>query len=283
MARKDILPADGLPATEYPAGAAVEWLFGDNPEDYRRRGGHPVYGEHDVVYRFNALGYRGAEFDAEAEVRVVAIGCSYVLGLGLPQEDLFHERFAARLRAELSRSVVLWNLGRAGASNDYIARLLHLAVPRLDPHVVLIHFTHAARREYVSVQNEHVTYNPELPSADAVGREIYRHLAALTSPHDDRLNLFKNYKSVESLLAGRCWLYSHIRQDELEPVAAHVDRRRYVGPLRPLDLARDGLHPGRASHENLAGLYWDRFVEIGGPEAVTAASRAHQNRERSAT
>ncbi len=142
MATNDILPADGLPATEYPPGATLEWLFGDNPEGYRERGGHPVYGERDVLYRFNRLGYRAPEFDAEAEIRVVAIGCSYVLGLGLPEADLFHERFAARLRAELSKSVVVWNLGRAGASNDYIGRLLHLAVPRLDPHVVLIHFTH---------------------------------------------------------------------------------------------------------------------------------------------
>ncbi len=164
---------------------------------------------------------------------------------------------------------MLWNLGRAGASNDYIGRLLHPAVPRLDPHVVLIHFTHAARREYVTVQNGLFTYNPELRPPDAVGRDIHGHLAALTSPYDDRLNLFRNYKSAEALLAGRCWLYSHIRQEELEPVAAHVDRRRYVGVLRPLDLAHDGLHPGPASHGDLADLYWDRFVEIGGPESLS--------------
>ncbi len=120
----------------------------------------------------------------------------------------------------------------------------------------------------MTVQGELMTYNPELRPRDAAGRDIYHHLAALTSPGDDRLNLFRNYKSAEALLAGRCWLYSHIRQEELEAVAPHVDRRRYVGVLPPLDLARDGLHPGRASHENLAGLYWRRFVEIGGPEAV---------------
>jgi hypothetical protein len=266
MPGDDILPADGLPATEYPPGATREWLLGDNPVGYRQRGGHPRYGEHDIVYRFNRLGYRGAEFDAEAEVRVVAVGCSYVLGIGLPQADLFHERFAARLRAELSKS-------RAGASNDYIGRLLQLAVPRLDPHVVLINFTHAARREYVSVQNELVTYNSVMWPGDAVGRDIYRHLAALTSPYDDRLNLFRNYKAAEALLAGRCWLYSHIRQEELEPVAAHVDARRYVGVLRPLDLARDGLHPGPASHQDLAGLYWDRFVEVGGPGTLCRPSQ----------
>ncbi|HEY2154630.1 MAG TPA: hypothetical protein VGH33_03305 [Isosphaeraceae bacterium] len=272
MPGNDILPADGLPATEYPAGATVEWLLGDYAAGFRQRGGHPVYGEHDVLYRFNRLGYRGAEFDAEAEVRVIAVGCSYVLGVGLAQQDIFHERFAQRLRAELSKSVVLLNLGRAGASNDYIARILQLAVARLDPHVVLTNFTHAARREYVSVQNDLVTYNPVMWPGDAVSRDIYGHLAALTSAYDDRLNLFRNYKSAEALLAGRCWLYSHIKQEEIEPVAAHIDRRRYVGILRPLDLARDGLHPGPASHENLAGLYWDRFVEIGGPAALSGGA-----------
>jgi len=268
--RNALLPKDeeDLPPTDYPAGVTLQWLSADDPVGYRQRGGHPVYGEHDVVYRMNRLGYRGPEFDAAAQVRIITVGCSYVMGIGVAEADLFHERFAARLRAESSKSTVVWNLGRAGVSNDYICRLLHLAVPRLDPHMVLINFTHAARREYLSVQNQPKHYNPAFAPADAVTREIFGHFAALSSPYDDQLNFYKNYKAIELILAGRCWLYSHIKPHELEPLAAHVDARRYAGPLRFVDRARDGGHAGPESHRILADLYWERFVAIGGPETL---------------
>ena len=128
-----------------------------------------------MSYRFNRLGYRCAEFDDTAEIRLLAIGCSYVLGLGVAQDHLFHERFAARLRADLGRSVVVWNLGVAGASNEYITRLLHLAIPRLDPHLVLINFTHNRRREYVSVQNRYMNFMPTWRPLDVITQEPYSH------------------------------------------------------------------------------------------------------------
>ena len=167
-----LIPVDGIPATTYgsfaPAGTVQQWLFLDSLEGYRQHGGHPVYGEHDVSYRFNRLGYRCAEFDDTAEIRLLAIGCSYVLGLGVAQDHLFHERFAARLRADLGRSVVVWNLGVAGASNECITRLLHLAIPRLDPLLVLINFTHNGRREYVSVQNRYMNFMPTWRPLDVI-------------------------------------------------------------------------------------------------------------------
>jgi hypothetical protein len=268
MSIQHLLPTDGLPSTGYPAGAELEWLSGDDADGYRARGGHPVYGERDVVYRFNRFGYRGPEFDADAEVRIVAIGCSYVLGVGVAQSHLFHERIAFGIQTELSKAVVAWNLGRAGASNDYICRLLHLAVPRLDPHLVLINFTHTVRREYISVQNRHVNYNPGFQPADDVLNDIFGHFAALTSPYNDQLNFYKNYKAIELLLAGRCWLYSAINPREIEPVADHTDRSRFVGAFRAVDRARDGGHPGPGSHEALSALYWEKLVATGAIESL---------------
>ena len=121
-----------------------------------------------MSYRYNRLGDRCAEFDDTADIRLLAIGCSYVLGMGVAQDHLFHERFAARLRADLGRSVVVWNLGIAGASNECITRLLHLAIPRLDPHLVLINFTHNGRREYVSVQNRYMNFMPTWRPLDVI-------------------------------------------------------------------------------------------------------------------
>ena len=258
-----ILPEHSLPSTGYPVSRSCEWFGGDDAVGYRLRGGHPTYGEHDIEYRFNRLGYRCADFDAAADIRILAIGCSYVLGIGVAQEHLFHERFGSRLASELSKKVVVWNLGRAGASNDYISRMLLLAVPALDPHVVLLNFTHLTRREYLSLQNRHINYNPRFDPTDDITRDIFGHFAALCSPFDDVLNLFKNYKLIELLLSGRRWLYSEIRPEDSDPIASHMQRCRLAAPFRLLDRVRDGGHPGPTNHLKVAESYWARFVELG--------------------
>ena len=231
---------------------------------------------------FNSLGYRCPEFDRPAGIRILAVGCSYVFGLGVAQGDLFHERFARRLREGRAADVTLWNLGTAGASNDTIARLLLLAVPRLDPHVVLIHFTHTSRREYVSVENRVFYFNPSFRPGDRVGRDIFGRFTALLSPHDDRANFFRNYKLAELLLRDRRWLYSLARPDVAGSLVEHMDLSRYAGPLRELDLSRDRWHPGPESHEVLADLYWKKFVELGGSASCRSAiaDRLHRGPSR---
>jgi hypothetical protein len=265
-----LFPGRSLPATSYPAGEVREWWNPDSLENYRIRGGHSIYGEHDVLYRFNSLGYRGSDFSAQADIRIVAVGCSYVFGLGLPQEHLFHERFAEKLRSTVPHSAIVWNLAVAGASNDYISRILYQALPLLDPHIVLVNFTHLRRREYVSVENKVVKYLPSHTPADSVQQMICRHFEALSSPFDDYLNHFRNYKAVEHAVANRCWLYS---QPEWLPKPAYLDCEHWAGPLCSVDKARDGDHPGPVSHRVLAALYWDKFVALGGLETITSMIR----------
>lgn len=256
------LPVDELPQTCFAGLNEVEWLDLDWEGGYRARG-HPVFGEHDIRYRFNARGYRCVEFDATAEIRVVSIGCSYVMGVGLPQGALFHERFAERLGSERGRTVVNWNLGLPGASNDYICRTLFLALPVLKPHLVLVNFTHGGRREYVSVQGRLASYNPGVRPPDRVGREIGRHFDALCSPGDDALNLFRNYKALEGLLSRHLWLFSATQSDAFDALDLHIDRSRYAGHLTRLDFARDHAHPGPLSHAMLLECYWNRFLASG--------------------
>lgn len=235
------LPTGALPRLSFtPAGQTVTW--------------------HDISYSFNNLGYRSVPFDTHADIRIIAIGCSYVMGVGLLQAQIFHELFAEKLRRETGKTVVVLNLGALGRSNDYITRLLHLAVPLLKPEIVLINFTHPVRREYVSVQNELLTYVPSFLPTNRVLRDIYEHFAGLTSPLDDDLNLFRNYKSVEALLGDSAWLFSSINATDFERIAAHISLSRYVGAMPQLDKGRDGSHPGPESHKALMDKYWERFV-----------------------
>jgi hypothetical protein len=176
------------------------------------------------------------------------------------------------LRASTQRSVIVLNLGVAGTSNDYIARLLHLAIPILDPHIVLVNFTHATRRDYVSVRGTWTPYAKGHIPPDLAGREIKSHFEALCNPYDDVLNVFGNYKSVEALLADRLWLFStmpSIGVDPFHSIRDHIDMKRHAGQLQTLDLARDCSHPGPKSHQHLADRYWERFCTQGRLRVVT--------------
>lgn len=275
------LPVRGLPPTIYPAHARLHWFSTDSRENFDRAG-HPDLGADDIEYAFDALGYRATEFEPADGLRIIAIGCSYVFGIGLPAAALFHSHVCAWLSERLSRTATAWNLGLPGVSNDYIARMLHIAVPALDPHLVLVNFTHSDRREYVSVQGEIMPYCPGWQPRDPVGRAVKAKLEDLASACDDDLNLYRNYKSVESLLSSRLWLYSTIAHPlhrpsarELEwgcfaPFHDHLDPVHYAGTLQLIDRARDGSHPGPGSHLELAQSCWNRLSSMGGVERLSA-------------
>jgi hypothetical protein len=263
MNLRALIPPSGLPHSGHCENCEELWFGMDSLSAYRKRGGHRLYSENDIIYRFNHFGYRGSEFDANADVKVLSIGCSWTFGVGLPQEALFHERFAGRLRSELNLSVVNWNFGLSGASNDYVSRVLHLAVPLLNPDIILILFPRIGRREYVAAHDVKINYSPTSQSGDPVIKEIARHFAALSSTYDDQLNFFRNYKSVESLLAGRMWFFSMVKA-EAGIVNDFLNPAHQAAQYRMVDKARDETHPGPQTNELIFEAFWSKFIETGG-------------------
>lgn len=259
-----ILPQSDIPRSGYPETCEEFWSIVDTFTKYRKCGGHPLYGERDIVYRYNSRGYRCPEFDQDADIRMISIGCSNTFGHGLPQSAIFHELFAERLRRESGKTVVNWNLGRGGASCDYVARMLHLAVSRLKPDIVLILFPQLSRREYVSAQGRLIHYTSNYFASDPVTREICGHLSALSNAYDDQLNFYRNYKSIESLLAQHPWLYSFADAADAAAVMRYVDQARFVEVTQGIDRARDGAHPGPQTNQAICEGFWNRFVAIGG-------------------
>jgi hypothetical protein len=265
MKIEDIIPApmDGYPISGGPANCHKYWMGEDSEEQFRKRG-HPVYGDQDIVYRFNSRGFRGPEFEQSAQIGMISIGCSWVFGHALRAEDTFHELFAARLRQETRMSVVNWNLGISGSSGDCVARTLHLTVPRLNPDIVLVLFPKLARREYVSAHGVIMNYNPSAIPWNISIKQIFERFAALSSANDDLVNFFRNYKSIEALLADRCWLFTFTELGALGQMKEHLDPERYAGAYRFVDRARDHAHPGPETHRIICDRFWTKFVENGG-------------------
>lgn len=270
--RENYIPLNDIPVQSQTAGKSFDWYLSDSEEMYRRRQNdgviHPYYSERDVSYRCNSYGYRSSEFTEKAEVKILSLGCSNVFGVGVAQQDLFHERFAQYLRNTTGKTVCNFNLGWPGASNDCIQRMLYLAYPVLKPDIILINFTCPCRREYVSVHGRLLYYRP-LPSEklidDPLLLDLYRHFFFLTSARDDQLNFFRAYKGIEAFLRGTQWIYSVTDVQDLVMLKGHLDQSRCAGVLLMPgedDKARDFGHPGKLVHERLYGEYVEVYNHL---------------------
>jgi hypothetical protein len=278
MRLRDLLPVSGVPRAENSVSSDSRWTCGDTREQLKKNGGHSIYDEWSITYRLNSLGYRCPEFAEQASIRMISVGCSHTYGVGLPQEALYHELFAARLRSELQTSVVNWNLGSGAVSNNYIARTLHLAMPELKPDLVLVFFTYLSRREYISATGDAIKYRPSLSPNTMVLTEICGHLSSLGNPYDDQLSFFRDYKSVEALLAGTCWAFGICDATEVQDLGPRLDAPHGFKHYQRLDKARDHQHLGPATHEQLCDHFWNCFVQSGGLTKVqrNLASRGCQ-------
>jgi hypothetical protein len=267
MANSAFIPVGDLPKTEWAGRAPCHWLWDFEKELFEKAGGHPLFGEKDVEYRFNSHGYRCPEFSETTELRVIAIGCSYVFGYALPAHLIFPEIIRARIESKTGKRTVLWNLSLGGASNDYIARVLHLGVPLLKPDLVIVNFTFLARREHFGFDGGYYGYLPGVdPTWNEEYRESYKHLSGLANKNGDRANFYRNYKSCEALLSTTPWFFSTVARAAVQKLEEHLNLSHFIGYVcdqeHPIDLARDQSHPGPQEHLRIADRYWEQIQGV---------------------
>jgi SAM-dependent methyltransferase len=101
-------------------------------------------------YEFNSLGFRGPEFDAQAEFTVFVFGESDAFGIGVEREESWAYLVAmeqARLRGVDPEAVCLMNFAEGGASNAAIARSVLTQCSAVRPDLVLVNFAQHGRTE----------------------------------------------------------------------------------------------------------------------------------------
>ncbi len=261
------IPFGDVPKTPYAGIQSVYWLGVDNPDNYEKGGNHE-FTEGEVLYNFNSYGYRSDEWVDRKEINVLTVGCSVAFGLGLNREDTYPDIFCRSLSRNLDKSVGNWNLSWPGKSNDYISRIILSAVPFLRPNFVLIGFTAIGRREFVDIEGKCLDYLPGSSSrqdAPILERALCRNLDALTSPFQDLINFYRNYKLVELLLnlLEVQWIYSVLVPRQIGPVKQYINHERLIaGSPSKKDRARDGLHPGIVSHQDFANYVFSAYHHI---------------------
>jgi hypothetical protein len=279
-----------MPSAGPERGEAL-WHGMDTPKRQAREP-HPILGPQDIRYRFNSLGYRCPEFSlplAHGTLRLVSIGASEVMGTGLPEASVFGSVFGAAVERDTGRPVHHWNLGKGGASPDYVSRVLYSALHVLQPDFVLLNFPAPGRREHIDDTGRVIDFSTGAKAlkkskvgflklglaADPLRAEVLRAEETLSNDHSDLINLFKNYQFCTSLCASFkvMWLCTSNQRAYLEGIQALIDPRHLVQPgvgdLRissteapGLRWARDMRHPGIGPHKALAALLFERLKAL---------------------
>lgn len=176
-------------------------------------------------YRINSQGFRGADFTEQPGI--VFLGCSYTVGIGVPEENTF----AAIVAKELKLQCL--NLGRSAGSNDTCFRIGSYWIPKLKPKAVVLISPEISRFEIISNNN-----TVELTPIKKIYKEwFFQEL-------NQELSLQKNILALryisESVGAKFC-LGNHIE--------TFVSDDDLLNHSMLHDYGRDLAHPGLGQHQ----------------------------------
>ena len=184
--------------TIYAAGKTYQWWPTDSEESFNRMMQDPVHREyfqekgwtnpHTISYKMNNNGFRSEEFDPTAD-NLVALGCSFTMGIGLPVKDLWPSLLAHALNLRAC------NLGCGGASSDQCFRLAEYWVPYLKPKLVVLLNPPRGRLE-VFVNESTGKTETVMPMDDHPDAFVKKWLSI---DENQRLNNRKNSLAIESI------------------------------------------------------------------------------------
>jgi hypothetical protein len=147
-----------------------------------------------INYHFNKYGFRAQSPDDNFEDQnnnLVALGCSFTMGIGLPYKDVWPTVLATALNLQAC------NFGWGGGSSDRCFRLAEYWVPYLKPKLVVLLNPPRGRCEVVIDDNtreaEGVVPGVELNFADVFIKKW------MSIDENQRLNNLKNSLAIEAI------------------------------------------------------------------------------------
>jgi hypothetical protein len=189
-----------------------------------------------ITYKINSQGFRCDELIVNTDC-IVALGCSFTLGIGLPIESIWPTLVSQEL------GIKVYNLAWGGNSADTCFRLAEYWLPRLKPKAVFMLAPPDSRFELLLAAGIHKVevFMPAAEIADnhATYANYLKHWYG--ESENARLNYKKNKLAVKALckdLNTPCQIY---------------DARDYMAWSREdVGYARDRMHAGPRGHQQLA-------------------------------
>lgn len=183
-----------------------------------------------IRYDFNSLGFRSREPQADRP-GLMALGCSFTMGVGLPVKDTWCEQVSAQLDLEC------WNFGWAGASADTCYRMAAYWVPRLMPRLVVMCTPPANRLDLFWDAGVTRTIMPANP-----GMAMDEFLQTWMTVDDNAaLNRERNILAIK---------YICVRSRV--PFMVYHSEEYFCGDRATVGWARDFQHAGPEAHRRLA-------------------------------
>jgi len=218
------------------AGKTYQWWPTDTEESFDRMMQDPVHRAYfqekawdkpdTISYKINSDGFRSEEFDPLAD-NLVALGCSFTMGIGLPYKDLWPTRLAQALNLRAC------NFGWGGASSDQCFRLADYWIPRLKPKLVVLLNPPRGRMEVVVNETTGET-DTVMPMSNHLDVFVKKWLSV---DANQRLNNRKNSLAIEAVCNQLSILFLSYEAD------VWMSRSR-----EEAEYARDYMHAGPRGH-----------------------------------
>lgn len=233
------------------ANQVLDWLPSDTQENYKKLIQDPVHQTYfaemgwdkpgAITYKFNSEGYRADEFDGGPYL--MALGCSYTAGIGLPVEDTWPHKTAVALGLKCA------NLAWGGYSADTCYRLAEYWIDKLQPKYVCMLVPPRSRIELLldkELANNSIPVEVYLPQSESK----YFNSNDLFLKHwflnDDNatINQRKNVRAIKQLC------------NEFNIPCTILYAEQHMAQSREeVGYARDYMHAGPKAHTIVAEEY----------------------------
>jgi len=225
------------------AGQCLDWLSSDEKKYYNENTKDPEFVKYiqeqgwdqpgAITYKINSNGFRCDEFDNVPNI--VALGCSFTVGIGLPIQDTWPSRLAKQLGLQV------YNLGWGGIGADTCFRLAEYWIPVLNPKLVVMLAPPTARLE-LAVDNPRLPFEVFLPSSKSsmfsVNDVFLRNWFLMEE--NAEINSRKNKLAIQALCNNLNIKF--LCYDVLKDLSHEREKVKY---------ARDCMHAGPRAHEML--------------------------------
>lgn len=243
---------NGIPMTWHPKSASMTWFCTDTEENFNQQVNN-MFTPESFGYNFNQYGYRIGDRDWDlttSKQRVIALGCSHSVGVGVPWEKSWATMFADVIGAEL------FNLSVAGGSADTVFRTLHQSIDTIKPDVVAIFWPDPIRWEqYEAIQWDDTGAECNTPEGKSVWNTD---INLINESHLTNLRL-KNMELIKIL--QRLHGFKLVELDTITVIDKYLKEHAHLLNPHSFD-CRDLIHPGVTLHEYLKNNFIDKYSNL---------------------
>lgn len=189
-----------------------------------------------ITYKLNSHGFRSEEFLPDQDC-IVALGCSFTVGIGLPIESVWPSLVGQALGKKV------YNLAWGGNSADTCFRMAEYWIPALKPKAVFMLAPPKARFELL-LDSKMQPYEIFMPSNEvSFGHDRYGEFLKHWFSNDDNVNI--NHKKNKLAVQALC--------DNLNiPCQIYNADEHMAWSREEVGYARDRMHAGPKGHKLLA-------------------------------